>query len=103
MEPLPTLTTSPSRLPAGHSAGKAMKIGSQGRLASTLPRSITSMLTAPSTPLNDRQETKAIKLALGEDAYRIPISSTKSMTGHLLGSGEEHWKRLYASWQWATA
>ena len=40
-----------------------------------------------STPLNDRHETKAIKAALGEDAYRIPLSSTKSMTGHLLGSG----------------
>jgi 3-oxoacyl-[acyl-carrier-protein] synthase II len=40
-----------------------------------------------STPLNDRHETKAIKVALGEDAYRIPVSSTKSMTGHLLGSG----------------
>jgi 3-oxoacyl-(acyl-carrier-protein) synthase len=40
-----------------------------------------------STPLNDRQETKAIKLALGEEAYRVPISSTKSMTGHLLGAG----------------
>jgi 3-oxoacyl-[acyl-carrier-protein] synthase II len=40
-----------------------------------------------STPLNDHHETVAIKLALGEDAYRVPISSTKSMTGHLLGSG----------------
>ncbi|MCH2513413.1 MAG: beta-ketoacyl-ACP synthase II [Dehalococcoidia bacterium] len=40
-----------------------------------------------STPLNDRHETMAIKVALGEDAYRIPLSSTKSMTGHLLGSG----------------
>ena len=40
-----------------------------------------------STPLNDRHETKAIKSALGEEAYRIPLSSTKSMTGHLLGSG----------------
>ena len=40
-----------------------------------------------STPLNDRQETQAIKSALGEDAYRVPISSTKSMTGHLLGAG----------------
>ena len=40
-----------------------------------------------STPLNDRHETKAIKTALGEDAYRVPVSSTKSMTGHLLGSG----------------
>ena len=40
-----------------------------------------------STPLNDRHETKAIKMALGEDAYRVPISSSKSMTGHLLGAG----------------
>jgi 3-oxoacyl-[acyl-carrier-protein] synthase II len=40
-----------------------------------------------STPLNDWQETKAVKLALGEEAYRVPISSTKSMTGHLLGAG----------------
>ena len=40
-----------------------------------------------STPLNDWQETKALKLALGEAAYRVPISSSKSMTGHLLGAG----------------
>ena len=40
-----------------------------------------------STPLNDKHETKAIKLALGEDAYRVAVSSSKSMTGHLLGSG----------------
>ena len=40
-----------------------------------------------STPLNDKHETKAIKMALGEDAYRVPISSSKSMTGHLLGAG----------------
>lgn len=39
-----------------------------------------------STPLNDKYETLAIKLAFGEQAYKIPISSTKSMTGHLLGA-----------------
>jgi 3-oxoacyl-(acyl-carrier-protein) synthase len=40
-----------------------------------------------STPLNDKHETKAIKAALREDAVRVPISSSKSMTGHLLGAG----------------
>jgi 3-oxoacyl-[acyl-carrier-protein] synthase II len=39
-----------------------------------------------STPYNDRTETLAIKTALGEHAYNVPISSTKSMTGHLLGA-----------------
>lgn len=38
------------------------------------------------TSLNDAAETKAIKMALGEQAYNIPISSTKSMTGHLMGA-----------------
>jgi 3-oxoacyl-[acyl-carrier-protein] synthase II len=39
-----------------------------------------------STPTNDRVETIAIKLAMGEDAYKVPVSSTKSMIGHLLGA-----------------
>ncbi|MCA0458032.1 MAG: beta-ketoacyl-ACP synthase II [Chloroflexi bacterium] len=39
-----------------------------------------------STQLNDKSETTAIKLALGDHAYKIPISSTKSMTGHMLGA-----------------
>ena len=39
-----------------------------------------------STPLNDRAETVAIKAALGEHAHRIPVSSTKSAIGHLLGA-----------------
>ncbi|MBU9849018.1 beta-ketoacyl-[acyl-carrier-protein] synthase family protein [Rahnella aceris] len=39
-----------------------------------------------STPLNDRNETESIKLALGEKAYDIPVSSTKGYSGHLIAA-----------------
>ena len=72
--------------PTGESAAKAMKLALQE--AGIDPTELDYLNAhGTSTPLNDRQETKAIKLALGEDAYRVPISSTKSMTGHLLGAG----------------
>ena len=76
--------TEPS--PSGRSAAKAMKTALK---AGGIDPSEVDYVNAhgTATPLNDRQETNAIKLALGEDAYRVPISSTKSMTGHLLGSG----------------
>jgi 3-oxoacyl-[acyl-carrier-protein] synthase II len=39
-----------------------------------------------STPINDKMETAAVKSVFGEHAYKVPISSTKSMTGHLIGA-----------------
>ena len=76
--------TDPS--PNGHSAAKAMKLAIRG--AGIKPEEIDYINAhGTSTPLNDRQETQAIKTALGEESYRVPISSTKSMTGHLLGAG----------------
>ena len=76
--------TEPSH--TGQSAAKAMKAALD---TAGIDPSEVDYLNAhgTSTPLNDRHETKAIKLAMGEDAYRIAISSSKSMTGHLLGSG----------------
>ena len=76
--------TEPS--PTGQSAANAIRLALE---AASIDVAEVDYLNAhgTSTPLNDWQETKAIKLAMGEEAYRVPISSTKSMTGHLLGAG----------------
>ena len=72
--------------PTGQSAANAIRLALE---AASVDVSEVDYLNAhgTSTPLNDWQETKAIKLAMGEEAYRVPISSSKSMTGHLLGAG----------------
>ncbi len=74
--------TSPD--PDGEGAAQAMRFAMQE--SGLTPKDIGYINAhGTSTPLNDKFETAAIKKALGEEAYTTPISSTKSMTGHLLG------------------
>lgn len=69
----------------GEGAAKAMTFAL--RDAGLTPKDIDYINAhGTGTPLNDKSETLAIKKALGEYAYEIPISSTKSVTGHLLGA-----------------
>lgn len=76
-------TSSPPE--GGEGAARAMKIAL--RKAGMTPDDIDYINAhGTSTPMNDKAETAAIKAALGERAYQIPISSTKSMSGHLLGA-----------------
>jgi len=74
--------TAPS--PTGEGATRAMQLAlKDAGLAATDVDYVNAHGT--STPANDSTETAAIKGALGDHAYRIAVSSTKSMTGHLLG------------------
>ncbi|MFC2018331.1 beta-ketoacyl-ACP synthase II [Chloroflexota bacterium] len=69
---------------SGEGAARALRVVlDKGGLATTDIDYINAHGT--STFLNDRMETRAIKAVFGESAYRIPISSTKSMMGHLIG------------------
>jgi 3-oxoacyl-[acyl-carrier-protein] synthase II len=74
--------TAPS--PDGEGAETCMKLALED--ANIAPNEVDYINAhGTSTPLNDVAETKAIKKVFGEHAYKLMVSSTKSMTGHLLG------------------
>jgi 3-oxoacyl-[acyl-carrier-protein] synthase II len=71
--------------PGGIGAARAMTLALEA--AGLRPEDIDYINAhGTSTPLNEKFETQAIKAAFGDMAHRVPISSTKSMTGHLLGA-----------------
>jgi 3-oxoacyl-[acyl-carrier-protein] synthase II len=71
--------------PTGRPAAQAITLAMQD--AGLTPSDISYVNAhGTSTELNDAAETAALKLALGERAYKIPVSSTKSAIGHLLGA-----------------
>lgn len=70
----------------GSGAAMAMKLAIED--AGLSPKDIDYINAhGTSTPMNDKLETKAIKLAFGDNAYKVKINSTKSMIGHLFGAG----------------
>lgn len=72
-------------LPDGAGAARAMRIAL--RRASLAPEDVDYICAhGTSTPLNDLAETRAIKQVFGEHAYRLAVSSPKSMAGHLMGA-----------------
>ncbi|KYH28736.1 3-oxoacyl-[acyl-carrier-protein] synthase 2 [Clostridium thermopalmarium DSM 5974] len=75
--------TSPA--PNGEGGARAMKLAIKD---SGIGEEEISYINAhgTSTPYNDKFETAAIKTVFGDYAYKVPVSSTKSMTGHLLGA-----------------
>jgi 3-oxoacyl-[acyl-carrier-protein] synthase II len=67
--------------------GAAMAMTGAMRQAGVAPDEIDYIVAhGTSTPLNDVTETRAIKRAFGDQAYKVPISSPKSMVGHMLGA-----------------
>jgi 3-oxoacyl-[acyl-carrier-protein] synthase II len=75
--------TAPS--PHGEGAARCMRMALKD--AGLEPKDVDYINAhGTSTSLNDQTETEAIKTVFGEYAYKVPISATKSMTGHLLGA-----------------
>ena len=73
--------------PAENGAGAAISMQLALQNANLKPENISYINAhGTSTYLNDKSETAAIKTVFGEQAYKTPVSSTKSMTGHLLGA-----------------
>ena len=71
--------------PFGEGGARAMRTAL--RKANLQPKDIDYINAhGTSTPLNDKAETQAIKAVFNEEAHKVRISSTKSMTGHLLGA-----------------
>ena len=71
-------------VPGGEGASRAIQLAMKD--AGITPDQVSYINAhGTSTPANDSTETAAIKKALGDPAYKVAISSTKSMTGHLLG------------------
>ncbi len=75
--------TAPAEFGSGAAQAMNLALGS-----AQIPHEAVDYISAhgTATPLNDVAETMAIKSVFGERAYQIPISSTKSMTGHIMGA-----------------
>src|SRR3989338_8500818 len=71
--------------PSGRQAARAIRLALDD--AGVKPQDIDYINAhGTSTPLNDKTETLVIKQIFGQDAYKIPVSATKSMIGHLIGA-----------------